>query len=249
MKEKLENKFADFIKQYDQKKIMIDAKYHHSYRVAHLAEQIALFLKLSKEDVYLAYVIGLLHDIGRFKQITDYDSADDKYIDHGDLGAYILFEEGLIFDFYQKEEHFSVIEKAIKNHNKKTIEKGCHKREELFIKIIRDADKLDIFYLTAEAEVTFWKQGDEISSSVWQNFIVEKPIDYHDVETFADQFLLVLAFVYDLNFAFSFRYLQEKGFLQKIIAKYGRKYNFDVKFIENKLSAYLSRYSNVEKVT
>ena len=44
----------------------------------------------------------------------------------------------------QDIEYDEIIKKAIHNHNKLLIEEGLTKEEELFCKIIRDADKLDI---------------------------------------------------------------------------------------------------------
>jgi putative nucleotidyltransferase with HDIG domain len=41
----------------------------HTYHVADNARNIAEKLKLSKEDIELAELIGLLHDIGRFEEL------------------------------------------------------------------------------------------------------------------------------------------------------------------------------------
>ncbi len=243
MRKHLNETFAAYVKKYDQQIPMIDLKYHHAYRVAELAEKIAVSLQLSEEDQELAYVIGLLHDIGRFQQVEDYDSTDDKYMDHADFGVYLLFDENLIYQFYNKENNFAVIAKAIANHNKKNIAANYNKRERLFAKIIRDADKLDIFYLTANDEIVFWKAGFEVSPLVWQNFIAEKPIDYRDMKTLADQLLLFLAFVYDLNFHFSFDYLKNTKYLEIIMNKYNKPYNFDFNLVRQKIMKYLDYYS------
>ena len=46
----------------------INYKYHHSYRVRDNMILLAKNLNLPPEDIKLASVIGLLHDIGRFEQ-------------------------------------------------------------------------------------------------------------------------------------------------------------------------------------
>ena len=52
---------------------------------------------MSKEDIDLAWLTGLLHDIGRFEQVRRYGTFNDaKSIDHGKLGVEILFLEGKI---------------------------------------------------------------------------------------------------------------------------------------------------------
>ena len=48
----------------------------------------------------LAYLIALLHDIGRFEQIKRFNSFDDRNVDHATLGVQVLFDEGMIRQFY-----------------------------------------------------------------------------------------------------------------------------------------------------
>lgn len=65
-----------------------------------ISEQIATNLKLEKEKIQLATLIGLLHDIGRFKQYTEIGLGDNlEGFDHGNYGAEILFEKGIIRNF------------------------------------------------------------------------------------------------------------------------------------------------------
>ena len=86
--------FDDFVMKYDLNENMIKYKYNHSYRVVHQAEEIARSLELDEEDRALASLIGLLHDIARFRQWTDYKTfSDDESFDHGKEGVKILFDE------------------------------------------------------------------------------------------------------------------------------------------------------------
>ncbi len=241
MKKKLHEKFEKFVKKYNQDIDMIQLKHRHSYRVAKLAAMLAEKEKLSTEKIYLAYVIGLLHDIGRFKQVETYDSTDDLYLDHGDYGAYILFEEGLISEFYLKHEHYHIIEKAIINHNKKTIENMVDEEELLFTKIIRDADKLDIFYLITQREIVLWYEGFEVSDDIWQKFIAFEAIDYQDIKSLADQFLLYMALVFDLNFITSFKYLDEQNYIEKMIKDYNYNFTFSLEKVHNLVNEYIEK--------
>lgn len=50
----------------------VNLKYAHSLRVAALSERIAQSLSMEKEDIDLAWLIGILHDIGRFEQLRRY---------------------------------------------------------------------------------------------------------------------------------------------------------------------------------
>ena len=142
------NSFDKYVSTYDMNDPDINYKYYHSYRVMNNMELIATKLNLSKEDIHLAKVIGLLHDIGRFEQDKLYDSFKDHSFDHGDYGVKVLKENKFLDNFNITKEDYEVVYKAIKNHNKFAIEENLNERELIFTKMIRDADKIDILYAT-----------------------------------------------------------------------------------------------------
>ena len=67
----LERAFDEYTSNYDLNNSMIKSKYNHSYRVMHLCEKYAKELGWSKSDILLARIIGLLHDFGRFEQLSE----------------------------------------------------------------------------------------------------------------------------------------------------------------------------------
>ena len=146
----LENAQKEFIKyteKFNLKDKNVKGKQLHSLRVMKISSQIAINLKLNKEQIQIATLIGLLHDIGRFKQYTEIGLGDNlEGFDHGDYGAKVLFEDNMIRKFIEKSKYDEIIKKAIINHNKFSIEKGLTEEEQIFAKIIRDADKIDILY-------------------------------------------------------------------------------------------------------
>ena len=76
--------FEKFILNYDLNDSRIKYKYDHSYRVMDISETIAKAINLSDEDIILAKIIALLHDVGRFEQLKVYNSfVDHEPIDHG----------------------------------------------------------------------------------------------------------------------------------------------------------------------
>ena len=94
-REKAKKAFNEYAEKYDSSIEKIKLKIEHTFRVSELCEEIALSLKMSKEDIDLAWLTGLLHDIGRFEQVRRYGTFNDaKSIDHGKLGVEILFLEG-----------------------------------------------------------------------------------------------------------------------------------------------------------
>ena len=110
--------FDKFVSNYDIGNERIKLKYNHSYRVMKLSEKYSKKIGFSKEDIELAKIIGLLHDIGRFEQVKLYNTFNDKEsVDHALLGVKLLFEDGLISKFWDKEEDYEIIKYSIINHN------------------------------------------------------------------------------------------------------------------------------------
>ena len=64
--------FNKYTSNYDMKIAEIKRKYNHSIRVMNLAKKYAKILGFKENDIELATVIGLLHDIGRFEQFKKY---------------------------------------------------------------------------------------------------------------------------------------------------------------------------------
>ena len=101
---------------------------------------------MNQENIELAKLIALLHDIGRFEQVKQTnDFLDSNNFDHANYGVKVLFEDKLIRKFIENNEYDNIIKKAIYNHNKYKIEENLNDAELLHSKIIRDADKLDNF--------------------------------------------------------------------------------------------------------
>ena len=229
--------FNDYIKQFDEKDGSILLKITHTYQVVNLSEYIAQEQGLDEESINLAKVIALLHDIGRFKQVTVQRSFSDKTFDHAEYGNQILFEENLIRKFIKTDKYDEVIRKAIYNHNKYKIEDGLSETEELQCKIIRDADKLDNFRVKDENnfEDSFPKIRDEskqetndiiadlekssISDTVYNDFLAHKCIKLDDRKTLLDYWICVLAFIFDLYFKSSLKYIYDKNYIDVLIDK------------------------------
>ena len=143
---KLDKKvFQEYLKRYNVKDGSIALKIKHTYEVVKKSEYIANGLRLNKENIELAKIIALLHDIGRFEQIKEFGEFNDKKIEHAEFGVIVLFDNGLIRNFINEDKYDSIIYKAIYNHNKYKIKKNLNEKELLHCRIIRDADKLDNF--------------------------------------------------------------------------------------------------------
>lgn len=221
--------FKKYTSEYDMTNKNIDRKYYHSYRVMNESKYIAESLKLSQEQIDLATLIGLLHDIARFEQMKRYGTFRDAIsVDHGDLGAEILKENNFIRNFVEDDKYDDIILTAIRNHNKYKIENNLDDEKLLQTKIIRDADKLDIFYEGAEI---FWSDQEEkdsvynlkIRDEYFNEFIQKKAIGRQKDQNGLEGLLVFIAFIFDMNFEVSLDKIAKEDYINKILDKFNFK--------------------------
>ena len=94
---KAKKAFKEYVKNYDIENPKIKLKIAHIERTSEVARKMAESLELQKEDIELAELIGLLHDIGRFEQVRKYNTFVDHLSEnHAKIGVDILFKDGLI---------------------------------------------------------------------------------------------------------------------------------------------------------
>lgn len=236
---KSKDEFMKYTNNYDIENENIDRKIYHSLRVMEISKKIATNMGLENEKIELATLIGLLHDIGRFEQFKIYQTYSDlESIDHGDLGADILKQNNFIRNFIKESKYDEIILKSVQNHNKYKIADDLNKEEKLFCKIVRDADKIDILY---EAIEIFWKNGREeiqndlISDKVYNEFLNKKLIKKNKnmKKNGIDKLVLMLAFVFDINFHESLEILKKEDYLNKILNNFDFKSQDTKEKIEN----------------
>lgn len=207
--EQCKKAFDQYIEQYDKKEKSIIWKYHHSYEVSSLMAELAFRLHLSKKEIILAKVIGLLHDIGRFEQWTRNHSFQDNTLDHADLSCIYLFEEGHIRDFVKDQSYDTIIETAIRYHNKYEIPASItDSKVVLFAKMIRDMDKVDIYKQIAIHYEQVFDQS-KISKEALEVFRKRKLLDRKIVNPISDRVLISCAFLFDIYFKETFDILSE----------------------------------------
>lgn len=222
------NKYID---NYDITNEKIKLKKEHIIRTSNLCFKIAKELKLSNEEIKIAEVIGLLHDIGRFEQIKIYNTFNDKEsIDHATMGIKVLFEDKLIDKLDIDKKYYNIIKVAIINHNKNNIEGKLTEKEKLFCKIIRDADKLDIFNImcSSEFETCFWYNNFNYikpSFKIIIEYILFHQLNYKHIKNNIDIIIKNYALIYDFNFKYSYQYMIENKYLDILSNIINNKFN------------------------
>jgi putative nucleotidyltransferase with HDIG domain len=210
----------------ESQKLNFTIKKEHSLRVAGIALSLAEKLEWADDEQQMAFLIGLLHDLGRFRQLAEFDTfSDEKSVDHAEEAVKILKEESLFNDLMISNKE--LIFAAILNHNKFKIQEGLTGQEMLHAKLIRDADKLDIFRVLTEYYINrnskanhtlTWElpKGNAVSPSVSKEILAGKMVTKKNIVSEMDVKIMQLSWVYDLNFRASFEFLLKNRYLESV---------------------------------
>lgn len=234
-KEDLENLktwFADYVSGYysddTEYNRAIYLKEEHTKRVCRNIIMLGKALDLSDHEMMLAETMALFHDIGRFKQYAAYGTFSDMASEnHARLG---LREMSIhrVLSVCTKEEK-RLIAKAIAYHNSATLPEKEDTKQLFFMRLLRDADKLDIWKVVTQyyrrrkiqpnTTIELGLPDDPICSqkvikALYENRIVRM----QDLKTLNDFKLLQISWVFDLNFVPSFHALQRLRYIDQIEA-------------------------------
>lgn len=222
--------FEDFTEQFSAENAEVEAnlnyKKEHSLRVRDLMLTLGRDVQLNSNQMFLAEVIGLFHDVGRFEQYVKYHTFKDHLSeDHAELGLAVL-EREKIFSVRVSRLEQKIIFTAIRNHNQRVIDDNADGDILMFCKMIRDADKLDILeqiinfyedplrtpYLAVERNHKDERYSPEIIKGILQG----KQISYSSVKTPVDIKLIRLAWLMDLTIPTAIEIAKRKRFLERL---------------------------------
>ena len=223
--------FKNYINNYDnQNNPGFNLKVVHTYHVVDNAIMIAKELGLSEEDINLAGLIAILHDIGRFDELKNLKKFDSVGNDHAMFASKLLFDEGLISNFIDNDKYNNIIKKAIENHNKKSIEEGLSDIELLHSKIIRDADKLDNYRVKKEEKIENIFPGivnssedienSLISDSVYNSILKEECVDIKDRKYSLDYWVCILGFTFDIYFKETLSIIKDNDYISVLVDRF-----------------------------
>ena len=227
----------------------IELKAEHTRRVCDVIVDIGETLDLSIEDLCMAEASGLLHDIGRFQQYMQYRTfSDHRSVDHAALGvdvikasrvldglvpaiADIIVRVALFADDARRitAEHLDadIIVRVVRYHNRPFLPLGERERCLFFLKLLRDADKVDIWRVVTD----YYKNAgqsrnlaiemelpdiDQISDPVYEALMNGQLVQMIDVKTLNDFKLLQIGWIYDVAFPRTFQIVRKKAYLELI---------------------------------
>ena len=221
------NYVANFYNSSDENNRMIKLKEEHSLKVVENIKTLGKSLNLSYEDMAMSKAIALFHDIARFEQFKIYKTFDDKLsFDHGSFGVKIINLNGF-FDSWEIDTK-KIMLKTVYYHNKATLpEKDIDSKTLFFIKLLRDADKLDIWRVI----IDYYENVKNYKSKTitlnapdtphWSSKNIEsiknhKNIKAENIKCVNDLKLLYISWVFDINFKKSFKIIKKRKYIESI---------------------------------
>ena len=230
--------FDRYVSDYDAREPKIALKIDHTARVASLCERIASAVGMGPNEVDLAWLLGLLHDIGRFEQVRRHGSFSDALVSHAALGARILFEpyeptgQPLIRSFVEQPEQDELIRQAVALHSAYELPSDLDSKTLRHCNILRDADKIDIIcvnctrpiediYSVSEDEMVSSELSDSCVEMFYQHRCLPRGIRKHP----ADIMLGHICFAWELVFPISVTIMREQGYLNQMLSRRWRNEN------------------------
>ena len=216
-----------FISADDRIRAMIDLKLVHSRNVSATSHEIAVELGWNDDDIHTAAAAGILHDVGRFPQIRDHGTfADHESIDHGTLGGEVLTNSGILADLDIRDRDSVLF--SVRHHNERTVPDMVQGAALPIVRLLRDADKLDIYRilremltqdaLTRHIQSSISVRGnDEISPAVIRDFCSGTTVAYRNISTLADFRVMQLSWCFDISYAPTAQRIIDRGIPDLII--------------------------------
>ena len=209
-------------------------KEDHTKRVCRETNDLADKLGLGENDRLLAETIAIFHDVGRFRQFAEYRTyCDPRSINHNLLAVEILRQNNVL-DILQDGEK-KIITTAVELHGTKRLPDDLSIETALHAKLIRDADKLDVYYVSLKYQKehkaspgkfmleTEFPDEPRCTEKVFSSVINGEVVDYADLRTLNDFRLMQLGWVFDVNFIPTFENIRQRGYLEEMCSYFSCK--------------------------
>lgn len=242
-------------------------KFVHSIRVLNtgreLIRQEPILQSLSPATKDFAEKALLFHDVGRFEEICQVYRHEDfkrrdiwfsRKCDHGLLSYQIAGSSPEYNDIritLPLKHHGHMVEDFYADSQYQNISDASLRREiETILFIVRDADKLanfhihkyednlrrDPFYLCMSDDV----RNGAVSAGVMQEFQNHRVIRSALVKSYADRLVMVISWIFDLNFAHSLHLCINEGYLAFLFETL-KQYNSD-NLLQNQITGVVEKW-------
>jgi hypothetical protein len=203
---------------------MIGKTIVHSAKVVENILILAEYLELSENEKAVAEIAAQFHDIGRFWLLLP-ENSRVEISDHADGSIEYLKTNK---SFLQLDEPTqTIILEVIKNHNKPDLPKKDGEAILFYVKLLRDADKLDSWRATSEyitrkggkpnmvTELIISEKS--VVTPAFCKIIIEGGIpSKSDIVTFNDFIIFQMSWIFDLHFKKSFQILNQRQYMRHL---------------------------------
>ncbi len=208
---------------------MLELKYVHCGRVAGVAEGIAADLGWPADEVRLARTVGLLHDVGRFSQFRQFGTYHDPVsVDHGQRGCEVLAAERALEPC--PEDLARLIRSTVRLHNARVLPPALGPAAGRFVRLVRDADKIDALRIFDEAIETGSLQDNPeicwnmprhgpLSQRLLEDLGQGRIGSYAEVKSVDDFQLVLLSWAFDLQFPPARRRARAAGYFDRMLGR------------------------------
>ena len=237
--------FDSYVAAYDATNPRIALKVEHTLRVAELCERIAREAGFTPAGVDLAWLCGLLHDIGRFEQLRRWNTfSDAASTSHAALGVEVLFGSkgdtgvadddgsaagtiGIIHRFIDPSDELEeVIRAAVGFHSDYRLPEDLNVRTHAICDVVRDADKLDILRVasTDTVETVLNATEDEllasaVSPAIEDAFFEHRTAHYSERVTPVDYLVNLACFAFELVYPASLEIADEQEYIYRALER------------------------------
>ena len=201
-------------------------KTEHTLRVLDFARTIAREERIRPDTARLTEIAALFHDAGRFEQFARHGTFNDRAsCNHARMGVTVLLRDGLLEGLDPAERR--VVLGAVFLHNVRALPPRLREPLGAVTRAVRDADKLDIYpvmlsHLDGDKPLDpvvcmgVQRSPGRYSDAIVNQLEREQLANYSDMRFENDFRLLLLGWVFDLNYATSRRILDQSGQLERV---------------------------------
>ncbi len=216
----------EFMTGHPESDINYELKKNHTIRVRDAIIDVGKSISLNEDDISIAEACAILHDVGRFEQHRRYGTfSDAKSENHAALGVKIIREHDTLTGF--PAGYREVIIRSVGCHNMAEIPEGFNPDSIEFLRLIRDADKIDILHLvtdyymhcksgTNRALELDLPDSETISDEVFKPLVSGQIAQIKNLRSLNDFKLYQMGWVYDLNYRRSLEIIKERQYLERL---------------------------------
>jgi len=206
----------------------IDLKKDHSLRVLREAGMLTTSLQLPSPLADVVHIAALFHDVGRFPQYRQFKTYNDREsLNHACSGVAVMHRADILRRLAPADR--KLVLAAIFLHNRPVLPARLSATQSLILRIIQDADKLDIIpTVMANLEpaapssrvvsLGLAPDSDRYSDAVYRKVVDRQPVAMSEMVWVNDFKLMLLGWLPTLNFPASRRAVLERSYPERLLA-------------------------------